>query len=75
MEIEVVKTWAMMATIAVGTIAPALAMGFIASKGLESIGRNPETENAVRTTMVLGIAFVESIAIFALVVSLIIKFV
>lgn len=75
MEIESVKLWAMMATIAVGTIAPALAMGMIATKGLDSIGRNPETENAIRTTMVLGIAFVESIAIFALVVALIIKFV
>lgn len=75
MEVESVKLWAMMATIAVGTIAPALAMGMIATKGLDSIGRNPETENAIRTTMVLGIAFVESIAIFALVVALIIKFV
>ncbi len=75
MEVESVKLWAMMGTIAVGTIAPALAMGMIASKGLDSIGRNPETENAIRTTMVLGIAFVESIAIFALVVALIIKFV
>jgi len=75
MEPESVKTWAMGATIAIGTIAPALAIGMIATKGLDSIGRNPETENAIRTTMVLAIAFVESIAIFALVVSLIIKFV
>lgn len=75
MEPEAVKTWAMTAAIALGTIAPALSMGMIATKGLDSIGRNPETENAVRTTMVLAIAFVESIAIFALVVSLIIKFV
>lgn len=75
MEPEAVKTWAMCATIALGTIAPALSMGMIATKGLDSIGRNPETENAVRTTMVLAIAFVESIAIFALVVALIIKFV
>ncbi|CAN5183658.1 ATP synthase F0 subunit C [soil metagenome] len=75
MEMESVKLWAMMGTIAVGTIAPALAMGMIASRALDSIGRNPETENAIRTTMVLGIAFVESIAIFALVVALIIKFV
>lgn len=75
MDLETTKLWAMMATIAVGTIAPAIAMGAIATKGLDSIGRNPETENAIRTTMVLGIAFVESIAIFTLVVALIIKFV
>lgn len=75
MEIEAVRTWAMMGTIAVGTIAPAIAMGMIGSKGLDSIGRNPETEGAIRTTMVLAIAFAESLAIFALVVALIIKFV
>ncbi len=63
------------ATIALGTIAPAVAMGMIISKALEAIGRNPETEGPVRTTMVLGVAFVESIAIFALVIALIVKFV
>ena len=72
---DVVRLWAMMGTIAVGSIGPALAMGMIAKQGLDSIGRNPETENAIRTTMILGLAFVETIVIFALVVALIIKFV
>ena len=75
MDVSSIKLLAMMGAIAVGTIAPAYAMGMIGRQALESIGRNPETENAIRTTMVLAIAFVESIAIFALVVSLIIKFV
>lgn len=75
MTTEMVQLWAMMGTIAIGTIAPAIAMGIIGRQALDSIGRNPETENAVRTTMVLAIAFTESIAIFALVVALIIKFV
>ena len=60
MEIEAVRTWAMAGAIALGTIAPAFAMAMIGSKALDSIGRNPETENAIRTTMVLAIAFVES---------------
>jgi len=60
---------------AIGVLGPAIGMGLIASKGLESIGRNPETENAVRNTMVLALAFVESLAIFVLVMSLIVKFV
>ena len=72
---ESVQLIAMGLTIAIGAIAPAIAMGMIASRGLDAIGRNPETENAIRTTMILGLAFVESLAIFALVVSLIIKFV
>jgi F-type H+-transporting ATPase subunit c len=75
MDIEVAQLFAAGATIAIGALAPAIAMGMIASRGLDSIGRNPETENAVRNTMVLALAFVESLAIFALVVALIIKFV
>ena len=75
MDIEVARYFAMTAAIALGALGPAIAMGMIATKGLESIGRNPETENPVRTTMILALAFVESLAIFSLVIALIIKFV
>ncbi len=60
---------------ALGTIAPALAIGMLASKGLEAIGRNPEAAGKIQTNMILGIAFAEAIAIYALVVALILKFV
>lgn len=59
----------------IGTIAPALAIGLLAGKGLEAIGRNPEAASKIQTNMILAIAFAEAIAIYALVVSLIIKFV
>lgn len=62
-------------TICLGVTAPALAVGMIGSKAMESLGRNPESEGAVRTTMILAAAFAESIAIFALVVAILIKFV
>lgn len=62
-------------TIAVGGIAPALAIGMVAGKGLEAIGRNPEAAGQVQTNMILGMAFAEAIAIYALVVALILKFV
>lgn len=75
MEPEVIKNIIMGGAIALGVTAPAIAMGLIASKGLDSIGRNPETANDIRTTMLLGMAFVESLAIFVLLVTLIIKFV
>ena len=75
MSVDAIKLLAMMGAIGIGTLGPAIAMGMIGSKGLDAIGRNPETENAIRTTMVLAIAFAESLAIFALVVALIIKFV
>lgn len=62
-------------TIAIGGAMPALAIGLLASKGLEAIGRNPEAASSVQTAMILAIAFCEAIAIYALVVALIIKFV
>lgn len=63
------------ATIAFGGLAPAVAIGLIVSKALEAIGRNPEAASKVQTVMILGVAFAEAIAIYALVVALILKFV
>ena len=62
-------------TMCVGGIGPALAIGMIVSKAMESIGRNPEAAGKVQTNMILGMAFAEAVAIYALVVALIIKFV
>ena len=62
-------------TIAIGGSVPALAIGLITAKGLEAIGRNPESAGEVRTSMILGLAFAEAIAIYSLVAALIIKFV
>jgi len=62
-------------TITVGSLAPAIAIGMIVSKALEAIGRNPEAASKVQTVMILGVAFAEAIAIYALVVALILKFV
>lgn len=59
----------------VGGIAPALSIGLMVSKGLEAIGRNPEAASKIQTNMILGVAFAEAIAIYALVVALILKFV
>ena len=42
---------------------------------LLALGRNPEAENAIRVNMILGIAFAEAIAIYALIVGIIIAFV
>jgi F-type H+-transporting ATPase subunit c len=75
MEAETMRLLATALTIGLGVIAPAIGIGMIGSKAMEALGRNPEAENAIRTTMILAAAFAESIAIFALVVALIIKFV
>lgn len=58
-----------------GAAMPAFAIGWIGSKAMEAIGRNPEASAKVQTAMVLCVAFTEAIAIYSLVVALIIKFV
>lgn len=74
MELEAIKSIAAAAAIAIGAFGPALAIGMLAGKALEAIGRNPEASQKVQTAMILAIAFAEAIAIYALVVALIIKF-
>jgi len=73
--VEVVKIWGSVAAIAIGTIIPAFSIGWIGSKGADAIGRNPEAASRIQTAMILASAFAEAIAIYALVVSLVIKFV
>lgn len=58
-------------TIAVGGIFPAIAIGIIGAKAMESIGRNPESVDKLFVPMLLGMAFAEAIAIYALVVTFI----
>ncbi|HQF57284.1 MAG TPA: ATP synthase F0 subunit C [Candidatus Magasanikbacteria bacterium] len=55
-------------TMTIGGIFPALAIGKIVSKAMESIGRNPEAGEKLFVPMLLGVAFAEAIAIYALVV-------
>ncbi|MFA6446328.1 MAG: ATP synthase F0 subunit C [Candidatus Paceibacterota bacterium] len=74
MNIEAAKMIAIAFTMAVGAIGPALSIGKIAGKAVEALGRNPEAESSIRTAMILGLAFAEAIAIYALVVALILKF-
>jgi len=75
MEIETAKIFGSVAAIVIGTIVPAFSIGWIGSKGADAIGRNPEAASRIQTAMILAIAFAEAIAIYALVVSLVIKFV
>ncbi len=69
-----IKAMAAAFAIAIGAFAPAMAIGKLAGKAMEAIGRNPEAASKVQTAMILAIAFTEAIAIYALVVALVIKF-
>lgn len=72
---EMIKSIAAAAAMGIGSIAPALAIGLLAARAMEAIGRNPEAASKVQTSMILAIAFAEAIAIYALVIALVIKFV
>ena len=75
MDPNVVRMLATFGAIAIGTIAPAIAIGWIGSKSVDAIGRNPEAGSKIQTMAILAIAFAEAIAIYCLVVALMIKFV
>ncbi len=75
MSTEVAQYFAMAAAIGVGAGIPAIGMGLIGSKAMEAIGRNPETANDVRTTMIIALVFPELAVLFSFLVALIIKFV
>ena len=61
--------------IGLGAIGPGIGIGLLGSKSMEAIGRNPEAAGPIQTNMILAIAFAEAIAIYALVVAILIKFV
>ena len=61
--------------IGIGALGPGLGIGLLASRAMDALGRNPEAAGPIQTNMILAIAFTEAIAIYALVVAIIIKFV
>lgn len=53
-----------------GSIGPALGQGFIGTKACESVGKYPENSAQIRAMMMMALAMVETSAIYALIVSL-----
>jgi F-type H+-transporting ATPase subunit c len=74
MNLEAMKSLAMALAAAVGVFGPAIGIGMLVARALEAIGRNPEAAPKIQATMFIGVAFVEALAIFALVVAFVIKF-
>ena len=61
--------------IGLGTLGTGIGQGNAVKGAMESIGRNPEATGRIQTVMIIGLAFIESLAIYALVVALILLFV
>lgn len=60
--------------IAIGVMFPAIAMGRAISQALDALARQPEAEKSITRTLFIGLAMIESLAIYVLVVVLIILF-
>ncbi len=66
---EGLEPFAKAAVMAIGAAAPAISIGIIGAKAMESIGRNPEAAGKILVPMLLSCAFAEAIAIYVLVIA------
>ena len=55
-------------------IGPGIGIGYLVGKSVEAMARQPEAAGMVRTTMFLGIAFTEALALIGFVVFILLKF-
>jgi F-type H+-transporting ATPase subunit c len=69
-----VSTAASALAIALGAMIPAAAMGRAIAQALDALARQPEAEKAITRTLFIGLAMIESLAIYVLLIVLIILF-
>ena len=60
--------------IAIGGYGPARSEGEAVAKAMEAIARQPESSGQIMRTLFVGLAFIEAIAIYALVIAMVILF-
>lgn len=72
--IVLVSTAASVVAIAIGVMMPALAMGKAIGSALDALSRQPEAERSIMRTLFIGLAMIESLAIYCLVIVLIVLF-
>jgi F-type H+-transporting ATPase subunit c len=61
-------------TVSVGSIAPALAEGRSVAAAMEAIARQPEAAGTISRTLFVGLAMIETMAIYCLVIALLLLF-
>jgi F-type H+-transporting ATPase subunit c len=75
LDVETVRLLAPALAMGLGAIGPGIGIGLIGLGALQAIGRNPEATNKIQTAMILMTAFAEAVAIYALVIALLVRFV
>jgi F-type H+-transporting ATPase subunit c len=74
MSVEVMRVLAAGLAMGLGAIGPGIGVGILGLGAMQALGRNPEARGAIMTNMILGIAFAEAIAIYALIVAILLIF-
>ncbi len=69
-----VSTVAAVLGISLGVMLPAVAMGRAISRALDALARQPEAERSIMRVLFIGLAMIESLAIYVLVIVLIVLF-
>ena len=72
--IVIASTVGSLFAIAIGVIGPAIAMGRAIAQALDALARQPELEKSITRTLFIGLAMIESLAIYVLVIVLIVLF-
>lgn len=75
MDAEAAKSIGSAIAIGVGAIGPGIGLGLAVKGAMDAIGRNPEATGDIRTTLIIGAALAEAVAIYAFVIAIIIAFV
>ncbi len=61
--------------ISLASLGGTISMGIAISKSVESISHNPETDSKIRATLMLGLVFIETAIIYALIIAILVIFV
>jgi len=72
---DAINYFASAMAIGLGSLGPALGIGLAVRGAMDALGRNPEAAGDIRTTMIIGAALAEAVAIYAFVIAIIILFV
>jgi F-type H+-transporting ATPase subunit c len=73
-----VKTMSVLAAalgLAIAAAGSALGQGFAVGKAVEGISRQPEARGPIMTALIIGISFIESLTLYALLIAIILIFV
>lgn len=74
MTIEMISLLCAAIAVSFGAIGPALAEGRAVAAAMEAIARQPEAANTIARTLFVGLAMIETMAIYCLVIALLVLF-